>query len=171
MEADTSFSKSWFFFFAWKLQFYQVRPAVLLEVRGSLWPFSRQCPHIPASGPPESVSGSPHPNSRTVLLGEQRLVELRTWHPLLPGLQLTEHSRAPGIREQVQDLPHPFHAIKTVLGMTLLYGWGFQKANHFTALLQGDSSEIGSTLVPKGLEMSPVATSSHRPQVTTAPSV
>lgn len=114
-----------FFFFAWKLQFYQVVPAVLLEVRGSLWPFSRKCLHIPASGSPESVSGSPHPTSRTVVVGEHRLTELRTWCPLLLGLQLPDHNRAPGIREQTQDLPYPFHATKTVLGMTLLYGWGF----------------------------------------------
>ena len=81
-------------------------PAVLLEVRGSLWPFSRKCLHTPASGSPESVSGPPHPTSRTVVLGEQRLTELRTWHPLLLGLQLPGHNRAPGIREQAQDLPY-----------------------------------------------------------------
>lgn len=55
-------------------------------------------------------------------MGEHRLTELRTWCPLLLGLQLPDHNRAPGIREQAQDLPYPFHATKTVLGMTLLYG-------------------------------------------------
>lgn len=34
-----------------------------------------------------------------------------------------------------------------------------------------DLSEVGSTLFPKGLEMNPATTSSHRPQVATAPSV
>ena len=51
-------------------------------------------------------------------MGEQRLTELRTWHPLLLGLQLPGHNRAPGIREQAQDLPyHVAQLIQNPLAM------------------------------------------------------
>lgn len=53
--------------------------------------------------------------------------------------------------------------------------WLFSTVEVFKKLItsllqQEDLSEIGTTLSPKGLEINPVTTSSHRPQVATAPS-